>query len=216
MARAFAADEVLRATQGIRSRSITLLRSINDDEASIEVLTCPSWTVRELACHLSGVCDDLLNGRLTDIGSDAWTDAQVRRQDAKSLGAILDEWERTAARFDELVPLIPEPSNLQLVMDQVTHEQDLRLALDEPGAQDDRAISIGLEFLLQLLRRTDPAFAEDARAAVASDFELLRALTGRRSATQLEALGVDPARLAELLASTPMSIAERSIAEAST
>jgi uncharacterized protein (TIGR03083 family) len=213
VARAFSSDEVLRATQGTRARSIALLRSVNDAEASTPVLTCPGWTVREVACHLSGVCDDLLHGRLTDIGSDAWTDAQVRRQDAQSLGAILDEWEGSAARFDELVPLIPEPSNLQLVMDQVNHEQDLRLALSIPGAQDEPAVSIGLEFLLLLLRRTDAGFADEVRAAVPSDFELLRALSGRRSAAQLEALGIDPGRLTEHLAPTPMSIAGRSIPE---
>jgi uncharacterized protein (TIGR03083 family) len=210
---AFTSDEVLRATQGTRERSIALLRSVSDVQASTPVATCPGWTVREVACHLFGVCDDLLHSRLTDIGSDAWTDAQVRRQDAKSLGEILDEWEGSAARFDELVPLIPEPSNLQLVMDQVNHEQDLRLALDLPGAQDALAVSIGTEFLLLLLRRRDPAFADEVRAAVPSDFELLRALSGRRSAAQLEALGIDPGRLAEHLAPTPMSIAGRSIPE---
>ncbi len=213
MARAFSADEVLQASQGIRARSIALLRTVSDAEASTPVRTCPGWTVKELACHLYGVCDDLLHSRLTDIGSDAWTDAQVRRHGTKTLGTILDEWEASAARFDELVPLIPEPSNRQLVMDQVTHEQDLRLALGAPGAQDDLAVSIGLSFLLLVLGRTDASFADEVRASVPSDFELLRALSGRRSAEQLEVLGIDPTRLADHLAPTPMSIAQRRIAE---
>lgn len=206
MASTLRADDVLAATQGVRRRSIALLRPLGEAASSTVVPTCPQWTVKQLACHLFGVCDDLLNGRLDGVGTDAWTLAQLARHEAKPLTEILDEWEASADPFDALVPLIPAPSNARLVMDQVTHEQDLRLALGAPGARDDVAVTIGATYMLEILGDRDPAYAHDVATSGLSDFELLRALSGRRSASQLDACGLSPARLAALLSTTPMSI----------
>ncbi len=89
--------------------------------------------------------------------------------------------------------------------DAVTHEHDIRTALDRPGARDTDAVLMAFEFV-------GPAFVEEAagRGAIvrlaadgaadqgssdaelvldATPFELLRALTGRRSVEQIRAMG---------------------------
>ena len=211
MANDVSADEILEASQGVRARSIAMLRSGGEQQAATIVATCPRWTTRDLACHMYGTCDDILNGRLDGIGSDGWTDAQVGRHGAKPLGELLDEWSASAAAFDEMVPLFPEPANAQFVMDQATHEQDLRLALHAPDAREDPAVSIGVGFLLTGLRGSDAELAEQVEGLGLSEFELLRALTGRRSTDQLEALGIPADRLARFLDPTPMSIRETAL-----
>ena len=168
--------------------------------------TCPGWNVTDLACHLYGVADDLMNGRLEGIGSDAWTQAQVDRYSTKPLADIADEWAASAEVFDAIVPMIPEPTNYQLIMDMTTHEHDLRLALGEPGAQDDQAVAIGSAFLLLSLRNADPDLAAEIEGLELSDFELLRSLSGRRSAGQLERAGIPPKKIESFLSTTPMTI----------
>ncbi len=177
------------------------------------VPTCPIWTAKELACHMYGVCDDILNGRLEGIGSAERTEAQVERHGSKSLDELVDEWAASAAAFDEIVPQFPEPANYQLVMDQATHEHDLRLALASPGAHDDLSLAIGAEFMLISIRRADVELAEQIEGLGLSDFELLRALTGRRSVAQLEAMGIAAEELARLLDHTPMTIVEIDLVE---
>ncbi len=214
MTRTFSSHEVLEASQGIRERSIALLRSADESQAAVAVPTCPMWTAKELACHMYGVCDDLLNGRLEGIGSNGWTQAQIERHGSKPLDELVGEWAGSAPAFDEIVPQFPEPSNYQLVMDQATHEHDLRLALASPGGRDDLSVTIGTEFMLIAVRSSDPEFAEQIEGLGLSDFELLRALTGRRSAAQLEAAGISAEGLDRVLGPTPMSIAEFDVLEA--
>ena len=213
MSRAFTPDDVLAATQGIRSRSIDLLRAAGEEQAGRTVPTCPAWTAKELACHVYGVCDDLVNGRLEGIGSEAWTQAQVDRHAATSLDALLDEWAASGPAIDAFVVHIPKPANLQLVMDMATHEHDLRYALGAPGAQDDLAVSIGAEYLLVGLRRSDPELAGQIEGLGLSDFELLRSLSGRRSPAQLAAAGVPVEGLAAFLATSPMTMVTADIDE---
>ena len=213
MAPTFSSTEILEASQGVRERSIALLRSGGEQQATTIVPTCPMWTAKELACHMYGVSDDILNGRLDGVGSGEWTRAQVDRHDATPLADLLDEWEASAAGFDAIVPLIPEPANAQFVMDQATHEHDLRLALASPGAQDDLSVSIGAAFLLTGLRGSDAELADRIEGLGLSEFELLRALTGRRSVAQLEAMGIPADRLSGFLDPTPMTIVEIDLVE---
>ncbi len=207
-------DDVLAATQGVRARTIALLRSVDAEQLARIVPTCPAWTVKDLAAHMFGVGDDLLAGRLEGIGSAAWTDAQVERMREIPIDGLLDQWEASAAAFDQLVPHIPAPSNLQLVMDMATHEHDIRLALGVPGAQDDPSLAVGAAYLLGGLRRGDPDLAARIDGAGLSDFELLRTLTGRRSMAQMEAAGIPADGVARMLEPSPMTIVADDLVEA--
>ncbi len=105
----YSPDDVLAAIGGIRTRTIGVLRAAGEERAAQIVPTCPDWTAKELACHMYGTCDDLLNGRLEGIGSEAWSQAQVDRHSGKPLDELLDEWAASGDAFDAIVPLIPRP-----------------------------------------------------------------------------------------------------------
>ncbi len=206
MTTSFAPADVLAAQQGIRQRSIELLRSLDDEQAARIVPTCPDWTVAELSCHLYGVTDDIINGRLENAGSSEWTAAQVARHGSKTLAELCDEWEASADAFDPIMLVIPEPVNLQVVMDMATHEHDIRLAVGAPGAHDDVAIEIGSRFLLQGLANRDAALAAQIEDLDITEFERFRSLAGRRSLAQLEATGFPGEAYAATLATAPFSV----------
>ncbi len=92
----------------------------------------------------------------------------------------------------------------QAIADVVTHEHDVRHALDQTGAHDSDAVLIGSAWCAQWIgQRTREAggtlrietdlwshtFGDDAPTTTlrTSAFEVLRAATGRRSVAQIEA-----------------------------
>ena len=212
----YSPDDVLAAIGGIRTRTIGVLRAAGEERAAQIVPTCPDWTAKELACHMYGTCDDLLNGRLEGIGSEAWSQAQVDRHSGKPLDELLDEWAASGDAFDAMVPHIPRPANYQLVMDMATHEHDIRLAVGSPGAQDDPSLGIGSAYMLRNIAKMDADLAEQIQGSGLTDFECLRSLTGRRSVAQLEASGIDAEGLARFLAVSPMTIVEIDLVEVPT
>lgn len=193
-----------------RERMTVLLRGLAASDADRPVPACPAWTVQQLASHAVGVSADVLADNLTDAGSDPWTEAQVAARQDRSLADLADEWDQIgpqveAAQADGALPA-------QVVFDQVTHEHDLRDAIDRPGARDHEAVPIGLTFLeaawpfvvggydvppLRIVTGgTDMVVGDDAEVTLhLTPFEALRALTGRRSLNQVAAYdwGVDPA-----------------------
>jgi len=189
------------------------LRDLLTDPAdgSVTVPACPAWTVADTIAHVIGIADDFRAGRLDGLGSDAWTAAQVEPRRGRSLTELFDEWEGLdgfLVGFGTDDPWM----GTRLVADLVTHEHDIRGALGRPGARDSDAVLLGLE-------RYAPSFAERAAdaglASVAvhaggrswgatadaalelhgTPFDVLRALTGRRSDAQVLRLdwrGADP------------------------
>ncbi|HVM40045.1 MAG TPA: maleylpyruvate isomerase family mycothiol-dependent enzyme [Acidimicrobiia bacterium] len=230
-----------------RSRVTALLSEASDDEAERRVPTCPEWRVRDVAAHLAGSCADILAGRLDGVATETWTSAQVHARAGRSLAEILDEWNEVAPQVEAIAEYFPGRTATQWMFDMTTHEHDLRLALDRPGARDAPAVAVSVDFLLTVgldsalrtrglgplevvtetrsrvvgggepppddadvvaltgeaataaLMSTDdrePPSGPLAGHLVASDFELLRALSGRRSLDQVQRLkwsGVDPA-----------------------
>ncbi len=206
-------EAVLLAYQGVRSRTLAILESLSDEQGELLVPACPAWTIRDLTCHLYGVVDDIFEGRIEGAGSDPWTAAQLERHREFTLGQLCEAWSQSAERFDGVLLHIPSPVNLRIVMDQATHEHDLRHALGRFGAQTSDAISMGTTWLLQSLSNGDPAFAEELAQVGASPFEMFRALGGRRSRRQLEELGFADEAFAARLAGSPISVPEHDLIE---
>jgi uncharacterized protein (TIGR03083 family) len=197
--------DVYRAT---RERITELLRSAPDGAAERVVPGCPEWTVRQVACHLSGVIGDALAGNLADAGQDHWTAAQVAAREDRPLDEVLAEWNEQAPVLEGA--LGPDGAPAQLVFDTTTHEQDLRAALGVPGVDDD-SVAVSMQFVAENLpgaaadlglpelriEPTDggPAFTigEGGEPATlrAAHFDLLRSWSGRRTAEQIAALDWD-------------------------
>jgi uncharacterized protein (TIGR03083 family) len=195
--------EVSQAYVDLRARVVALLRETPEQSAIDQVPHCPTWTIAELAAHLLGVPDDIVHGRMEGVGSDAWTQAQVVRHQAKTLRQIADELAALAERFDPMLPHVPAMSRSQMVMDAVTHEHDLRHALGAPGERDSMAVRAGLAWLMSWCTRTNPATASAIAAVGASDFDVLRSLTGRRSMAQMAALGLPVDAILQIQAGSP-------------
>ncbi len=187
----------------LRARVVALLRETPEQIATSPVPHCPTWSVNQLAAHLLGVPDDIVHGRMEGVASDAWTQAQVVRHQAKSLRQIADELAALAERFDPLLPHVPAMSRSQMVMDAVTHEHDLRHAVGAPGARESTAGRAGLAWLMSWYERTDPVIGSKIAGVGVGDFDVLRSLTGRRSAIQMAALGLPADAIIQIQAGSP-------------
>jgi uncharacterized protein (TIGR03083 family) len=193
-------DEIARAYRGCRERITALVTGLDERQVRTIVPACPDWTVHDVVAHLSGGITDALEGRMAGAGTDPWTAVQVQARRDIPLAEILEEWNGNAPQVEPFMDGAGEIGR-QGVADVATHEQDVRGALERPGARDTDAILIGLGFGAQQLiasasardltlrvQSTDgPTFgADDASVTLLGDtFELFRAVHGRRSLEQL-------------------------------
>jgi uncharacterized protein (TIGR03083 family) len=189
-----------------RDRISELVRELDTEASATPVPACPEWSVKDVVSHLTGICHDLLNGNLDGVATEPWTAAQVDARRHLDIDEIVAEWSALGAQVEAMVPSFPEGPAAQLVGDLATHEHDVRGALERPGARDSDAVVIGLGFVAKnfctavaargfpalRLRAGDSVWstgtAEADTTVSAEPFELLRALTGRRSESQLRAL----------------------------
>lgn len=193
------------AYRDTRARTIDLVRGLDDATAEAIVPATPDWRIKDVVAHLVGVNADVLAGNVEGAGTDPWTEVQVATRRDRSLADLLAEWDELTEPFDAIVPHIPDGPAGQLVFDAVTHEHDLRGALDRPGERDSGGMDIAFVWAVDvvallraskgvgpLLLHTDhgdrPAGEGEPVASVRADrFELFRAMTGRRSREQIDA-----------------------------
>jgi uncharacterized protein (TIGR03083 family) len=193
---------VSAAYRGCRMRLTELLAGVDRRQAETPVTTCPGWVVHDVLAHVSGGVVDAINGRMEGVGTDPWTAHQVNERREKSFAEILVEWNTYAPRVE---PLLDSAGDLgrQAVTDVVSHEHDIRAALNLPGARSTDAVGIGLTFAAARLVESAEALgsslrvegggmvfgADDPDVTVRGGaFELLRAITGRRSLGQIRQL----------------------------
>jgi uncharacterized protein (TIGR03083 family) len=178
----------------------------------------PDWRVRDLLAHMVGVTADVVEGRLDGIASDAWTGAQVAARAGAVVDELLEEWEHYGPIFATTLEGLPFSIHGQAMFDAVTHEHDLRNALGAPGARDSDAVALGWRWMVSA--RTDagaPAvrFVTDVGVDIAGTgdpvatveaprFELVRAVTGRRTLDEISAFGWDPEPKPDLVVAAPM------------
>jgi uncharacterized protein (TIGR03083 family) len=197
-------DQVCEAYRQTRQSVLELLERTPESFATLVVPACPDWTVQQTASHLVGVPEDLLAQRMEGITSDAWTNAQVQRHAGESLKELRAALEETITSFDAMLPAISSPSNSQLVMDAVTHEIDLREALGLECEKSSLPLSVAKAWLLDLIDRRDSSALPAIDGSGCSDFDLVRSLTGRRSATQMDDLGLPGDQIVAALEGTPL------------
>ena len=201
-----------------RSRVAELVRSLDGAGRLAPVPACPGWTVRDLLSHLAGLPADINAGRIDGAGTDPWTAAQLAARTGRSCDELLEEWEREAPAFEQILPVIKPPRPLY---DVVVHEQDMRGAVGVLGGRDSEGVSLlfsvardrltaafdeaglpGLE--VETAKGTFVAGTGEVSGRWVVDwFELFRSLCGRRSAAQITVLGC-PEPYVEKLAFLPM------------
>jgi uncharacterized protein (TIGR03083 family) len=201
------------AYESARQRISGLVRP---DDAEVDVPACPGWTVKDVVAHLAGSLGAYASGAMQDAGSPEWGEQQVKERTDASLDECFAEWERNAADTGDL---FDQTLGAVALADVLAHEQDIRGALERPGAREEPeivdAIGLGLSFLGQKIDGAElPALrvvtedldsvagsGEPAATVRTTTFELFRAIHGRRSPAQIRALGWegDSERYAELL-----------------
>ena len=194
--------EVCLSYQQLRERVIELLAITRDEDANKTVPACPKWTVQNLVCHIIGVPEDILEGRMKGVTTDPWTQAQVDRYKSDLIAQLREILINQKSKFDVVLPNIPSPVNSQFVMDAVTHEHDLREALGKPGAQDSLAVKVAYASLASN-SMYPKELVDKLRASKATEFQLMRAMTGRISVEQMNELNLPGDEIANLTVGSP-------------
>jgi len=186
-----------------RNRVVDLARGISPDQATLPVPGTPRWTVIELLSHLVGCGIDLSAQKFHGAGSQEWTQAQIESRRGRSVGDLLTEWDDNLAGIERGIRdgIVPVP----ITFDVITHEQDLRGAIDAPVVSEPltvgfvadgfatRASRVVEKAGLAPLELRDDAsgWSVGAPGGVCwsgSQFELFRAMAGRRSVGQVTAM----------------------------
>jgi hypothetical protein len=206
-------QQVCDAYSELRVRIADLMRSINSEQAKVVVPHCPQWTVKDCFAHMVGVPEDIINGQMDGVTTEAWTDRQVQRHKQNSVSDLLAIWETNAPLFANILPKIPQPVLSQFMFDQTTHEHDIRAALGKPGARDSMAVAVAEGFLRNSLSKNgDPAIASMANHEV-HGFEFLRSLSGRRSKEQISQNGFDLQLVEKFIHDLPFSIPDNDVSD---
>jgi uncharacterized protein (TIGR03083 family) len=194
------------AYSATRRSVIELVSDLPEEQAALRVPACPDWRVRDVVAHLTGIAVDATKGELEGVGSPEWTQRQVDERADRTLSEVVAEWEAVGAQIDGSLEYFPKAAASLFVGDTVTHEHDVRLPLGRPGERSSPAVELALDgyvrwFGRRLKERGLPAVrilaggrewtaGEGEPGAVVeapSTFELLRALTGRRTNDEIAA-----------------------------
>ena len=206
-------QQVCDAYTELRIRVADLIRSITSDQALTIVPHCPQWTVKDCLAHMVGVPEDVINGQMDGVATDAWTDRQVQRHKQDSVSDLLAIWEANAPVFAKILPNIPQPVLSQFMFDQTTHEHDIRAALGKPGARESMAVAVAEGFLRNSLsKNNDPAIASMANHEI-SGFEFLRSLSGRRSKKQISQNGFGLPLVEKFIQGMPFTIPDSDVSD---
>ncbi len=209
-------------------RICALVRAADDDELSRKVPGCPAWSAKDLVAHLVGVAADSLSANIEDMGGREWTTQQVASRREHTVADLIEEWRGHVERLETGLNDIHPALAGGLIGDVITHEQDLRGALDRPGARDEATLELAIYTYMRFFGtrvkkaglpavelRTDgnswvAGAGEPGAAVTAEPFELLRALTGRRTRDQVRAMKWegDPEPYVDVFANYPYTKSE--------
>lgn len=182
-----------------------LVASLDQAQLAKIVPQCPEWTVADVLAHVIGINADFVGGRLEGIGSDEWTERQVRERAGRSIAEMGAEWLDLADRVDQVTAADPF-TGVRLTADLVTHQLDVLAALGRRQDRDtaavragllrygpffcERAVNAGLPTvrIVAGIQSWQSAEGEPKAVLTGSAFELLRAFSGRRSAAQVRAM----------------------------
>jgi len=206
-------EQVCEAYTELRARVTEMMQSLTLEQAQTTVPHCPQWTVKDCLAHMVGIPEDVINGQMEGVASEAWTNRQVQRHAQDSVSDLLAVWESNAAVFAKILPNIPQPVISQFMFDQTTHEHDIRRAVSQPGFRDTLAVAVAEGFIRNsLAQQSDPAIAQLANHKLIG-FEYLRSLSGRRSGAQISKNGFDIETVEAFIRTMPFDIPESDVSD---
>jgi uncharacterized protein (TIGR03083 family) len=198
--------EAAAAYRDGRERMSAMLRGAGAAAEQVGVPACPGWTPKDVVAHLAGVCADILAGRLDGVGTDPWTAVQVDERRSMGVEEVLSEWADVGSQVEALLPSFPEWAANQTVFDLLSHEHDIAEAMGLPAPDKVQAEGPALEFAANALtarveqlglgpltvvcgdRRWSSGGAGEEATLIVGPLDLLRSVTGRRTAEEIKAL----------------------------
>jgi len=200
-----------------RGRIIELLSSVAESDADTALPTVPGASVRDVVAHLIKTATSSPN--IAGLSPPASGEADRSR----ALSELLDQWESASGELDEAVRTTPAMA-APYITDAAMCEHDLRTALDRPAARDDESVKVALDELsgrfsdrvaaqgLPALRVTVEQWGtiigegRAVRCVVADRFEFVRAMSGRRSVSEIGRWnwGVDPTAYLPVISEAPL------------
>jgi uncharacterized protein (TIGR03083 family) len=206
-------EQVCEAYAALRVRVTELMQSLSLEQSKAVVPHCPQWTVKDCLAHMVGVPEDVINGQMDGVATDAWTDRQVQRHTNDSVDDLLAVWETNAPVFAKILPNIPQPVLSQFMFDQTTHEHDIRTAVGQPGARDTLAVAVAEGFIRNSLAQHSDAAVAQLAAHKVTGFEFLRTLSGRRSRAQILQNGFNLELVEKFIHGLPFDIPESDVSD---
>jgi hypothetical protein len=119
------------AYRNVRARMAGVLADATAADLARTVPACPDWTVHDLVAHAVGIPEALAAGQFPSGDLQAWLDGLVEERRDVPVPELLDRWDALDAALDPILA-----GGGLLLADLLTHEHDLRGALDRPGARD--------------------------------------------------------------------------------
>jgi uncharacterized protein (TIGR03083 family) len=174
-----------------RLRLDALLRPVGADAWERSVPACPGWRVHDVVAHLLGNIEDGAAGRITGMPSEALTAEQVERHRRDRPTDLLDQWAAASPFMEEAISV---GGRWPAAIDVLTHEHDVRGALEMPGARDHESIKAVADLLSVGLSTPVPVAihlrhgSTDHEATLTlrtTPYDLFRLRLGRRSRAQV-------------------------------
>lgn len=197
----------------LRSRVTDLVAGLPAEALDQVAPATPAWRVRDVVAHLAGSTADIVAGNLEGVAGDAWTQAQVDARHDTPFDEVLAEWARCAEQVEPTIASFPALMRSMLLIDAVTHEQDLRGALGLPGEREGEAMAFAFGGIsrgigaqrgdagaLRIVHEAGESVVGDGEPTATvrtSRFEIVRAGVGRRSLGQIAAWSWDGAAAPE-------------------
>lgn len=186
---------------------LELAAGLSRERSEFPVPALPGWSVKDAYAHLTGLCGDVLDGRMEGAGSAAWTAKQVAARSSQDLSETCAEWLERGPALDDWLAKAGDRGTIFVAFDVWNHHQDVRSAVSLRGERDPEQVDYlaaealdafdgrfreaGVPGLRVVTEHVDRDLGDGPPDATLSttDYELLRILFGRRSLAQITNAG---------------------------
>jgi uncharacterized protein (TIGR03083 family) len=190
--------------RAVRAKMLALAAGLSREKSELPVPALPGWSVKDAYAHLTGLCGDMLDGRMEGAGSAAWTAKQVAARSSQDLPDVCAEWLERGPALDAW---LTKHAATFVAFDVWNHHQDVRSAVGLRGerdrgqvdyvatealdAFDGRFREAGVPALRVTTEGVDRNLGDGPPDATltTTDYELVRILFGRRSVAQITNAG---------------------------
>jgi len=192
----------------VRTRMIEFAEGLTGEQAATPVPALPAWTVRDTYAHLAGLCAEVLDGTISGPATDEDTARHVAARADRGLAELCEEWAGPAPRMDALISGPKGYRYNLLVQDAWQHEQDVLGAFRLPQLREDATtITVAttvMDMYVRSWRKFElspavrittptgewvPGVGEPVASLRTNDFDLVRMLIGRRTLSEMRAMG---------------------------